>query len=147
MLSDMAETTEVSTATELRHALMRLSRRLRQEGSAEGGITATQLATLVTVEASGPMTLGELAEAERVKPPSITRVVVSLEGDGLVTRSADPSDGRVSLIAITRAGRTLLAQQRRRRDAWLEDHLAELTPEERAAVMAVAPIFERLARS
>jgi DNA-binding MarR family transcriptional regulator len=143
----MAEATDVGTATELRHAVMRLSRRLRQEGSAEGGITATQLATLSTVEAKGPMTLGELAEAERVKPPSITRVVVSLEGDGLVSRSADPADGRVSLIAITKSGRALLGQQRRRRDAWLEDHLAGLSAGERAAVMAVASIFERLARS
>ena len=147
MLSDMSDATEVGTVTELRHAVMRLSRRLRQEGGGEGGITAGQLATLATVEQRGPMTLGELAEAERVKPPSITRVVVSLEGEGLVTRSTDPDDGRVSLVAVTKSGRALLAAQRRRRDEWLSEHLADIDPAERDLVMRAAAILERLARS
>jgi DNA-binding MarR family transcriptional regulator len=137
----------VREVTELRHAVMRLARRLRQEGGGQGSITASQLATLATVDTQGPMTLGELATAERVKPPSITRVVVTLERDGLVTRSTDPADGRVSLVAVTKAGRALLAQHRRRRDEWLDAALAGLSGEERAELMRVAPLLERLARS
>jgi DNA-binding MarR family transcriptional regulator len=145
MLNNMM--TELGTATPLRHAVMRLSRRLRQEGTVQGSLTMGSLATLATVDVHGPMTLGELAQAERVKPPSITRVVVALEAEGLLVRRADPSDGRVSLVAVTRAGKALLAQQRRRRDQWLDARLAELSEQDRELLDRAAEVLERLARS
>lgn len=123
---------------------MRLGRRLRQEGQRDG-LTPTQLATLATLDKSGPLSLGELAAAERVQPPSMTRVVVAMEAAGLVARSADPTDGRVALVSLTRAGRTALGAIRRRRDAWLERRLAVLPPEDIEILRQAAEVLERLA--
>jgi DNA-binding MarR family transcriptional regulator len=114
---------------------------------ADTSLTLSQLAALATVERSGPLTPRELAAAERVQPPSMTRLVASLEAAGLVTRSAHPSDGRQVLLAVSRSGATLLREDRRRREAWLARELAGLEPEERAVLARAAALLDRLATS
>ncbi|HVU72235.1 MAG TPA: MarR family transcriptional regulator [Mycobacteriales bacterium] len=142
----MAEAVDLELATRLRIGIMRLARRLRHEGS-QGDITPSQLAALGTIDKRGPLTLGELAQLERVQPPSMTKIVGNLCDAGLVSRSPDPSDGRITLVAATKAGRAHLVATRKRRDAWLEEHLHSLAPEEREALARAADVIERLADS
>jgi len=129
----------------LRTGVLRLSRRLRLELG--GDLTLTQMSVLGTVSREGPLTIGELANHEHVKPPSATRTVTSLEGAGLVARSSSDDDGRQVLVTITDAGSELLAGIRRRRDAWLRDHLDQLSDDERQVLEAAAPLLDRLAQS
>ena len=127
-------------------SLMRLTRRLRAERP-DQGLSLTHLAVLGTLDRHGPMTLGELAAMEKVQPPSMTRTAGSLEERGLVERLPSPTDKRQVLVQISREGRCLLREDRRRRDAWLAGRLESLTADERAALAVVAPILDRLAQS
>ena len=122
--------TSEAIAGRLRLSATRLARKLRQE--AQTGLTPTQLAALAAVERYGPLTLGALADHEQIAPPSITRVVAKLETDGLVTRLADPADRRVTKVAVTPKGRTLLGATRRRKTEWLTTRLEDLDAEQRA---------------
>ena len=135
---------DLAVAGELRLAVMRLARRLRRERSSTDDLSLTQLATLSTLELHGEMTLKELAAHERVQPPSMTQTLAHLEEKGLVTRTADPTDGRQVLIALTKGATTLLKEDRKRRDAWLAQRLRDLTPAEVETLRAAAPILERL---
>ena len=110
-------------------------------------LSDTQFAALVTLEKHGAMSPGELAGHERVQPPSMTRVIAALEEWKLVTRAAHASDRRQVVLTVTPAGLELLTKSRRRRDAWLARRLNELTPQERAALRAAAPILEKLSQS
>lgn len=130
-------------AGRLHLAVTRVARRLRQEADAE--LTPSQISALATVSRHGPVTLGEIAELERVAPPTVTRVISKLEGDGLVTRREDPEDRRVALVASSPAGERLLGRARRRKVAWLVEHLESLDPQERERLAAAAEILERLA--
>jgi DNA-binding MarR family transcriptional regulator len=142
----MPRTTVADTelASSLRIGVMRLARRLRQQRT-EYDLTFAQLSALATLHRNGPSTPSELAALEMVQPPSMTRVIAHLEQAGLVVRTAHPTDGRQALLALTPAGRELIVETRRRREAWLVAHLADLTPDERAALRAAAPVIERLA--
>jgi DNA-binding MarR family transcriptional regulator len=91
------------------------------------------------------MSPGELAAHERVQPPSMTRVVVALDGMGLVTRTPHPTDGRQVVIELTPAAETLLTEEARAREAWLSNQLHRLTPEQRAVLREAAVIMEELA--
>src|SRR6476469_2912375 len=144
--NDMPRTTIADTelAGSLRIGVMRLARRLRQQRS-EHGLTFAQLSALATLDRNGPSTPGELAALEMVQPPSMTRVIGHLEDAGLLLRPPHPTDGRQVLLALTPAARDLLVETRRRREAWLVAHLADLTPDERAVLRAAAPVIERLA--
>jgi len=146
--NDMAKTTVADTelSSVLRIAVGRLARRLRAERSS-ADLTLTQISALATLERYGPSTPGELAGHERVQPPSMTRVISTLESKGLVSRIAHPTDGRQVLVAVTDAAQAILLADRRRREAWLVDHLAGLTADERAVLAAAAPILNRLAVS
>ena len=142
-------TTKVATlelASELRVALMRLTRRLRAERPDES-VTLTQLSVLGALSRHGPMNLAELAAQERVQPPSMTRTTAALEDRGLVTRGTDPADRRHTVFELSQQGRQLLHEDRRRREAWLAGELDRLTAEERAQLHAVAPLLDRLAQS
>ena len=141
----MARTTldTAALAHDLRLAVMRFSRRLRNQ-RVDTTVTLTHLAALSTLKRNGPMSPGELAAHERVQPPSMTRVVVALEAQGLVTRTPHPTDGRQVVVHLTERGRELVLAERRRRDAWLACRLRELTPDERAVLREAAPILERL---
>src|ERR687895_846090 len=111
-------------ASRLRLSATRLARRLPQESGA--GLSPSQLSALAVIANHGPLTLGALAEHERVAPPSITKVVSKLECDGLVTRAPDPADRRVCRVAVSPAGETLLEEIRRRKTAWLTARISQL---------------------
>jgi DNA-binding MarR family transcriptional regulator len=142
---------DAGLASSLRISVGRLARRLRVErtvpGTAEPFLSDTQFAALASLEKHGTMSPGELAEHEKVQPPSMTRVIAALEEWQLVTRAAHPSDKRQVVLTVTTAGRDLVIKSRRRRDAWLARRLAELTPQERATLRAAAPILEKLSQS
>jgi DNA-binding MarR family transcriptional regulator len=136
---------EAELASTLRLSVMRLSRRMRQERSST--LTPTQIAALATLDRHGPMTLGEIAAHERVQPPSMTRVIAHLADAGLVARKPHRTDGRQVVAEVTTAGRSLLEADRRRRNEWLAERLAALSPEEIAALQVAAPILDTLAGS
>jgi DNA-binding MarR family transcriptional regulator len=143
---------EAGLASALRISVTRLARRLRAERAAHGlpllsELSDTQMGALATLERHGAMTPGELAEHEKVQPPSMTRVIAVLEQHGLVTRSAHATDKRQVMLTATDAGRNLVLQSRQVREAWLARRLAELTPQERAKLRAAAPILEKLSQS
>jgi DNA-binding MarR family transcriptional regulator len=137
---------DLELASTLRISVMRLARRVRAQRS-DLSLTLTQLAALATLERNGPLTPGELAEHEKVQPPSMTRVLGILADHGLVQRQPHPTDGRQQLVTITRQAVAMLREDRRRKDAWLAKRLTELTADERAALRVAAPVLERLARS
>jgi DNA-binding MarR family transcriptional regulator len=101
-------------ADQLHSVAIHLLRQLRKEDDASG-LSAPRLSALSVVVFGGPLTLGELARAEQVKPPTMTRIVTGLEKDGLVKRKDDPSDGRLTHIETTAKGRRILAAGRARR--------------------------------
>ena len=136
-----AEPTVDLLPSQLRLAVTRLARRLRQEA---GDVTASQLSALATVAHLGPLPLRELAEVERISPPSTTRIVTGLEERGLVVRAVDAADRRVARLAITDAGQELLDKARSRRDAYLASRLRALSPAERDTLAQALPIFEGL---
>ena len=142
----MAAPSDTALASALRLAVMRLARRMRSE-RADTSLTLTQLAALATLERHGPLTPPELAAAERVTPPSMTRIAGSLEAAGLSTRTDHPSDGRQVLLAASPAGVALLREDRRRRDAWLSQRLRELDPADRDVLRRAAEVLDRLAGS
>lgn len=139
---DLAE-----VASHLRLAVTRSARRLRQEAlSAEPGaeLSPTLSAALATIDVHGPLTPSELAERERVKRPTATRVVSRLEALGLITRTPDPSDGRGCQVATSPAGRTLMRRLRTRKNAYLARRLRELDPDEVETLDRAARILERI---
>lgn len=131
----------------LRISVMRLARRLRSERDATYDLSLNQLSVLGILERHGALTVGQLAAHERVQPPSMTRTVGCLVDRGLATRDPHPSDRRQVVVVLTDAGRRLVREDRRRRDAWLSQRLRELTAGEREALREAAPILERLAQS
>ena len=139
----MTRTAEL--ASSMRVSVMRLSRRLRYE-RADHTLSLTQVATLATLDRHGPLTPRELADHEKVQPPSMTRILAGLEERGLIVRTPHASDGRQHLVSLTKAARDLLRDDRRRRDAWLAQRLAELTQEERDVLRDAAPLIDRITR-
>lgn len=129
-------------ASRLRLAVARTARRLRQE--AGGGLSPTLTAALASIDNHGPLTPSELADRERVKRPTATRLIATLEQSGYVARTSDPSDRRSSLIAVTPEGRDLMRTLRTRKDAYLARRLAGLTPDERETLARAADLLERL---
>src|SRR3954468_2921305 len=129
-------------AGRLRLAVTRTARRLRQE--AGGGLSPTLTAALATIDRHGPLTASELAERKRIRRPTATRLVARLVADGLVGRTADPTDRRSCLLAIDPAGQALLAQLRTRKDAYLAQRLRRLDAEERETLARAADLLERL---
>jgi len=144
----MVSTSSVTeVASHLRLAIARTARRLRQEAfeaEGRGELSPTLTAALATVDIHGPLTPSELAERERVRRPTATRSVASLEQLGLVSRTPDPSDGRAYLVATTGEGRALLRRLRTRKNAYLAKRLRDLDPDEVATLERAAGILERL---
>jgi DNA-binding MarR family transcriptional regulator len=141
---------DAGLATALRISVTRLARRLRAERLTKGlepGLSDTQLAALAALERHSAMTPGELADHEKVQPPSMTRVITALEELGLVMRAPHASDRRQVVLTVTDRGRELVQQSRLLREAWLAKRLRDLTPQERAALRAAAPILEKLSQS
>jgi DNA-binding MarR family transcriptional regulator len=141
---------DAGLATALRISVSRLARRLRAERLAKGiepGLSDTQLAALAALERHGAMTPGELADHEKVQPPSMTRVIAALEERGLVTRAPHATDRRQVVLTATGQGVEVVRLSRRLREAWLAKRLRELTPQERALLRQAAPILEKLSQS
>ena len=137
-----AQDVDLELVGRLRLAVARMSRRLRQEGSAD--ITPSQYSALATIEVQGPLTLGELAAIERVQPPTMTRIVANLEETGLVTREVDAQDRRVARVSVTAAGHKLIERSRRRRNAWIAARLRQLPPDDHAALARTVALLEHL---
>jgi DNA-binding MarR family transcriptional regulator len=129
-------------AAHLRISATRLARLLRRQG--DTGLSPSQLSALTSIEHHGPMTLGALADHERVAPPSVTKVVAKLEDQGLVERQADAGDRRVARVSLTPAGLRLLAEVRQRKDVWLAARLADLTADQRARLAAALDVIDDL---
>ncbi|TDE10989.1 MarR family transcriptional regulator [Jiangella asiatica] len=136
--------TQAGLASSLRIAIGRLSRRIRNERE-DDSLTLNQLSALGVLVRKGPMPVGELAACERVRPPSMTRTVSGLEELGLVVREPEPGDRRIAVVRITEAGLARTAADRKRRDAWMNHRLRELSPDERERLRAALPVLEKLA--
>ena len=129
-------------ASRLRLAVARTARRLRQE--AGGGLSPTLTAALASIDNHGPLTPSELADRERIKRPTATRLIGTLEESGYVTRTADIADRRSALIAITPEGRELMRTLRTRKDLYLAQRLRKLSAEDRETLDRAADLLERL---
>lgn len=138
----MRTSSQADLAVRLRLAVARTARRLRQE--AGGELSPTQSAALATIDRHGPLTPSELADRERIRRPTATRLIAALEAAGLVDRTRDPGDGRSFLVSLSPAGRELLARVRTRKNAYLSRRLRDLSPEERATLDRASAILERL---
>jgi len=126
------------------HSLaIHLLRRLRRE-DVKAGLTGPRLSALSVVVFGGPVTLGELAAAEQVKPPTMTRLVRALEQEHLVRREKDPDDGRIVRLRATAKGGALLREGRTRRVRRLAHPLTELTIDERDTLQQAAEILARV---
>ena len=132
-------------AERLHAAAIHLLRRLRAEDDASG-LTAPRLSALSVLVFGGARTIGELAAAEQVRPPTISRLVRELERDGLVTRETDAGDARVQRVRATRAAEALLVAGRARRVTRLAAEVAALSAAERRLLRDALPLLERLAR-
>src|SRR5918999_3140676 len=134
---------ESALATKLRLVAMRLARRLRQQSS-DGDVSPSMLSVLVSVEASRSLSLGELAEIERVQPPTISRVIARLEERGLVSREADSGDRRVARVRLTATGARFVARSRSRKNAYLARRMRSLDPEDVRKLEDALPVLEKL---
>ncbi len=133
-------------AAELRVSVMRLRRRLAHERHPDNELGIGSMAVLGCLYRNGELSIGELAAAERVQPPSMTRTVNCLEEGGYVARRPHATDGRQVVVSLSDKGVETLLADRARRDAWLTQRLRELTTEERAVLRKAAPILDRLAQ-
>jgi DNA-binding MarR family transcriptional regulator len=136
---------DAGLASALRSSILRLSRQIKWQRADETELTANQMGVLGALGRHGAMTVGGLAVHEKVKPPSMTRIVSNMEAAGLVRRSPRDTDKRQVLVELTDTARDLIAANRRRRDEWLKKKLKNLTPEEREILRRAAPVLERLA--
>jgi DNA-binding MarR family transcriptional regulator len=133
-------------AKTLREAIQRLNRRVRQARPV-GDLTFGQLSALTSILLAGALTPRELADLERVQPPTMTKIVGKLEDRGLVIRSPHPTDGRQVILAPTEEGRAIYAQFELARNAWLSKHLEQLGPDDRDVLFRAAEIMQTVARS
>src|ERR1700757_3919182 len=117
-------------ASDLSLAVMRLARQLRFRNPSSP-VSLSQLSALATLVNEGAMTPGALAIRERVRPPSMTRVIASLAEMGLVDRSPHPVDGRQVLVSVSESGAELVKENRRARQEWLAKRLAALGSDQR----------------
>jgi DNA-binding MarR family transcriptional regulator len=139
------DTSLTDSASRLRMAIVRTSRRLRQEAAgAVGELTPTAAAALATVERHGPLTPSELAAIERVKRPTATRTLRVLSEAGMVERAPDPEDGRSALVSITTAGRERLRRLRGRKNAYLARRMRGLPAADVETLERAAAILERI---
>jgi len=130
-------------ASDLSLAVVRLARQLRFRRP-DSPVSLSQLSALSTLDKEGPITPGALAIRERVRPPSMTRVIASLAELGFVDRCAHPDDGRQVLVSVSSAGRDLLDVERRASQEWLQQRLAQLHPDERQILLAAADLMSAI---
>jgi DNA-binding MarR family transcriptional regulator len=136
--------TAAGLAHALRPAVMRLARRLRQMQDESLGLNPNQLSAMSVLLNSGDQLMGELAAQERVQPPSMTRIVNSLEARDYVARRPDPRDHRQCLVSLTDSGRHVLLANRRRRDEWLAVRIAGLDSADREVLRRAIGVLEKV---
>ena len=141
----MPPTTSPSWPRSCDSSATRLARRLRQE--AEVDLTPSMLSALAMVHVNGPLTLGELADLERVTPPTVTKIVGRLQDHELVERLPDAEDRRVCRVRTTTEGESLLAESRARKNAWLAERLAPLDREALASLARASRTIDELLAS
>jgi DNA-binding MarR family transcriptional regulator len=132
-----------AVADRLHSIAIRLLRRLR-EADAETGLGPARLSALSVLVFGGPCSLQELASAEQVTAPTMSKVVAGLEADGFVARAASPSDRRSIVLRPTRRGEQVLKRGRARRLAHFEDLLKDASPVELQTLDEAASILSRL---
>jgi DNA-binding MarR family transcriptional regulator len=135
--------TESRLANDLSLSVMRLARQLRFRRP-DSPVSLSQLSALSTLAKEGAMTPGALAARERVRPPSMTRVVASLAELGLVARSAHPADGRQVLVSVSPSGTELIEAERKASQEWLSTRLARFDAEQRKVLLVAADLMSVL---
>lgn len=136
------DTTTTETAARLRRAITRLNRKLRY--SALGGVSPAQASLLAVISNRGNPCLGELAIAEQIQPPSVTRLVRTMEQAGLISSAPDREDRRSTRVQLTSRGRKELEVIRRRKTEFLEKKLLSLTPSDQLKARQLAAFLEAL---
>ncbi|WP_420450671.1 MarR family winged helix-turn-helix transcriptional regulator [Ilumatobacter sp.] len=137
-----AEPTSIDATNRLRLSVLRLARNIRT--NTIGDVTPSQVAVLSTLVRHGDCSVGEIAEHEHVRPPSVSRIVAHLEERGLVDRHPDPADRRRVVIGLSSLGRSYVEEVRAAANTWLGDRLDRLGPGDLEAVIAALPALERL---
>jgi DNA-binding MarR family transcriptional regulator len=132
----------VELAARLRLAITRTARRLRQEAGTD--LSPSQVAALATIERHGPLAPSELAERERIRRPTATRVLSRLAEAGLVERIADPTDRRSAIVSVSSDGRALLRRLRRRKTAYLATRIRDLPPQDLSALARATDVLESI---
>jgi DNA-binding MarR family transcriptional regulator len=135
--------TDSELASTIRLSVLRTARRLRSQ-RVNTSVTLSQLSALVTVKKCGPLSAGEVASIERVQPPSMTKILASLEAAELIERAAHAEDRRQAIISVTDAGRRLIDDETRARDEWLAERLSGLSSQDRETLVQAAEILDRL---
>ena len=130
------------TAARLRRSVTRLNRRLRQNSLAD--ISPAQASMLATIEKLSKPTLGDLAKAEQIQPPSVTRLVQSLVDANLCTRTVDENDRRAQRVELTALGRKELQSIRRKKTVWLSSRLEELSASDQKKAAELATLLEKI---
>ena len=135
-----------ATDDELRLLLLKVARRIRNNRGDEN-ISDSQLTVLFQLDEHGERTPSQLAEYERLTPPSMNRTLNGLEDAGLIARTRSTDDARRVLVTLTPAGKALITETRRLRTAWFSRQLSELSPDERALFETAVPILRKIAES
>lgn len=134
-------------AEQLHSTAIRLLRAVRRVDESSG-LTAPRLSALSVIVFNGPITLGMLAEAEQVRPPTMTRIVNALKEQELVRKTPDPKDGRVARIAATAKGKRVLIRSRALRLHFLADQIKQLDKDEQknlsTALVAMQALIDRI---
>lgn len=145
--SDPHSARALALAAELRVAIGRLGRRMREQ-TQRGGLTWSRQSVLNRLDRDGPATVTTLARAEGVRPQSMGATVSALQAAGLVAAEPDPADGRQTILSLTAAGREMVSAGRAARQGWLFQAIrSELTPAEQKSLASCVELLERLARS
>lgn len=134
-----------TVANQIHSVAIHLLRRLRCEDGSSG-LNAPRLSALSVIVLGGAVTLGDLAAAEQVRPPTMTRIVNALEELGLVTKEKSSSDGRSIHLSATTAGRRLLLAGRERRVRALAAQVESLNPDEQEILQAASGILQGIVR-
>jgi len=134
---------ESRLASDLSLAVMRLARQLRFRRP-DSPVSLSQLSALSTLAKEGAMTPGALATRERVRPPSMTRVIASLAELGFVARTAHPADGRQVLVSVSPSGTELIEAERKASQEWLKSRLSQFDAEQRRTLLVAADLMSAL---
>jgi DNA-binding MarR family transcriptional regulator len=145
-MSPVATVLDIDTASRLRVAIGRLSRRLRSTAAGSAaGLTPTRISVLLTVVRQGPIRLSVLAEAESLNPTMLSRVIADLGDAGLVARVSDDGDRRAAWAEATDKGRKLAERMRRERTDAVNEAMQGLEPADRRLLEQALPALEQLA--